>query len=244
MMHLLVDTDILLYKAATSAETEIDWGQEIWSLFTDLNDAKKSFVYQLDKIKEALKSDTATFCMTDHKGNFRKQIDPSYKSNRKGQRKPVGYVALCEWVRDTYDTITKPMLEADDCLGILATKPENIGKCIIVSDDKDLKTISGRLYRPMTDEHLTITEQEADRNFLMQCLTGDAVDGIPGLRGYGPKTAEKTLGSRPEWSLVERAYIKAGHTREHAIQQARLVRILRWSDWDADKGEVKLWEPR
>ena len=54
MMHLLVDTDILLYKAATSAETEIDWGQEIWSLFTDLNDAKKSFVYQLDKIKEAL----------------------------------------------------------------------------------------------------------------------------------------------------------------------------------------------
>ena len=94
MMHLLVDTDILLYKAATSAETEIDWGEDIWSCSTDLNEAKKAFIYQMDKIKEALKSDNATFCMSDYKGNFRKQIDPNYKSNRKGTRKPVGYVAL------------------------------------------------------------------------------------------------------------------------------------------------------
>ena len=78
--------------------------------------------------------------MTDHTGNFRKDVDPTYKSNRRGHKKAIGYVALCDWVRDTYKTITK-LPEADDCMGILATKPENIGKCIIVSDDKDMRTV-------------------------------------------------------------------------------------------------------
>ena len=243
MTHLLLDTDILLYKAASSAEQEVDWGDDVWSLFTDLNDAKKSFQYQVEQIYEATKSKEATFCMTDHSGNFRKEVDPSYKSNRKGSRKPVGYVALCNWVRDTYKTITKPMLEADDCMGILATKPENIGKCIIVSDDKDMRTVPSRIFRPMSGEFIDVTEQDADRFFLTQCLMGDPTDGITGLKGVGAKTAEKILGLRPHWSLVEQAYMKAGHSRDDAIQQARLVRILRWTDWDADKETVKLWKP-
>ena len=39
-MFLAVDGDILLYRAASAAETEIDWGDDFWSLYTDLNDAK------------------------------------------------------------------------------------------------------------------------------------------------------------------------------------------------------------
>jgi DNA polymerase-1 len=123
-------------------------------------------------------------------------------------------------------------LEADDVLGILATKPENKGKAIIVSDDKDMKSIPAKLYRPMSDERFDITEAEADKAFLMQCLCGDPTDGYSGLKGFGPKSSEKLLGSRPDWSLVENAFIKAGHTKEEALTQARLARILRWSDWD------------
>ena len=178
----------------------MDWGDDVWSLFTDLNDAKKSFQYQVEQIYEATKSKEATFCMTDHKGNFRKDVDPNYKSNRKGSRKPVGYVALCDWVRDTYKTITKPMLEADDCMGILATKPENIGKCIIVSDDKDMRTVPSRIYRPMSGEFIDVTEQDADRFFLTQCLMGDPTDGITGLKGVGAKTAAENIRVTP--SLV------------------------------------------
>ena len=32
-MFLAVDGDILLYRAASAAETEIDWGEDIWSLY-------------------------------------------------------------------------------------------------------------------------------------------------------------------------------------------------------------------
>ena len=243
MMKLLLDTDILIYKAIASTEVEIDWGDDIWSLFTDLNDAKRAFEKQVNFITEKLGSDDVLHCLTDPKDNFRKHIAPTYKSNRKGSRKPVGFVALRDWVEETFDTLMKPSLEADDVLGIVATKPDNMGKCIVVSDDKDFKTIPCKLYRPMADEKLDITQQQADTYFLTQTLTGDPVDGYSGCKGVGEKTAKKILGTRPVWDSVEQAYIKAGYTRDDALEQARLARILRWTDWDEKKGEPILWTP-
>ena len=58
-----------------------------------------------------------------------------------------------------------------------------------------------------------------------------------------PKKAEVILGPRPHWGAVEQAFIKAGLTKDDALTQARLARILRWSDWDAEKGEPILWKP-
>lgn len=243
MSFLIIDADILLYRAASAAEEEVDWGDDVWSLQTDLKDAKRGFQSQIDTITGKLGIKDYVCCLSDHASNFLRNIDPSYKSHRKGTRKPLGFRALGDWVETTYRTFRKPTLEADDCLGIIATMPKNAGKCVMVSDDKDLKTIYGSLYRPTADELLTITEQDADKFFLMQVLTGDPSDGYPGLKGYGPKTAEKLLGTRPHWGAVEQAYIKAGMTKEDAIQQARLARILRWSDWDEKKGEPILWKP-
>lgn len=244
MKFIAIDTDILAYKAATSAETEIEWEPDIWTLFMDMNDAKANFTKQVDDIKSALGVDNVVCCLTDSSNNFRKSIDPGYKAGRKGTRKPVGYKALLQWIRDTYTVVEKPTLEADDCLGIIATKPENIGKCIIASDDKDLMTIPGQLYRPTKQERMNISEADADGYFYMQALTGDSVDSIPGLPGVGPKKAEAILGSRPTWSAVEQAYIKAGLSRDEAIKQARLVRILRWEDWSEEKQEVIPWTPK
>jgi len=242
-MFSLIDADILLWKAAISAETEINWGGDVWTLYADVAEAKRAFEVQVKRIEDRLDIKEHVFCLSDPHANFRKVVDPTYKSNRRGTRKPVGFVALCDWVKANFKTFSKPTLEADDCLGILATMPSNVGKCIIVSDDKDLKTIKGKLYRPMSDELLTIDEAEADRNFLMQCLKGDSVDGIKGVPGIGEKKAATILGSRPSWGVVEQAYIKAGMTRDDAIRQARLVRILRWSEWHPEIESVRLWTP-
>ena len=241
-MLLAIDTDILAHKATTSAETEIDWGGDIWSLQMDMAEARRSFEYQIEQIKERLGSNEVLCCLSDHAGNFRKEIFPDYKSGRRKTRKPVGYVAFCDWVRETYSTASRPMLEADDVLGIIATMPENKGKVTVVSDDKDLKTVGpSRLYRPMADELLEISEADADRYFLTQVLTGDITDSYKGVPGIGPKKAEAILGPRPHWGAVEKAYIDAGMTRDDAITQARLARILRWTDWA--EGGPKLWTP-
>jgi len=240
---LLIDTDIVLFKAATTAEVEVDWGSDVFSLWSDLRDAKASFETQLTHIKDKTGQDDCIFCLSDPDSNFRKLVDPSYKSNRRKTRKPVGYKALVQWVKDTFPTFSKPSLEADDCMALLATKDGNQGKCIIVSDDKDMLSVPSELYRPTKDERLTVTEQEADKFVLMQTLIGDPVDGYKGVPGIGPKKAEALLGIRPAWSAVEQAFLKAGLTKQDAIIQARLARILRWSDWDDEKGEVKLWTP-
>ncbi|MGB2463357.1 MAG: hypothetical protein ACPICC_00485 [Candidatus Puniceispirillaceae bacterium] len=242
-MFLAIDGDILLYKAALSAEEEICWDGDIWTLFMDMAKAKEAFEVQMESIKNKLQVETSVVCLSDRHGNFRKLVDPSYKSNRRGTRKPVGYVALCDWVAETYTTMSKPLCEADDIMGILATMDANVGKCIIVSDDKDMKSISGKLYRPTMDEQLDITEQEAERHFFTQVLTGDTADGYKGVPGIGPKKAEAILGPRPHWRAVEKAFIDAGMTADDALTQARLARILRWQDWDKEKGEPILWKP-
>lgn len=237
----LIDADLYLYRAAAAAEEETDWGDDIWSLSTDLKEAKAIFENFLDETEARLKNNNFILCLTDGK-NFRKEIDPMYKSNRRKVRKPVGYRALVDWAKDRWQWWSEPFMEADDVMGILSTVPGS--KATVVSDDKDLKSIPGRLYRPMTDEILEITEDQANRWFYTQTLTGDPTDGFVGLKGCGPKTAEKILGSRPEWSLVERAYVKAGLTPADALHQARMARILRYSEWDTETATIKLWEPK
>ena len=129
-------------------------------------------------------------------------------------------------------------------MSIIQTAPHNEGKTIIVSTDKDMLTVPENLYNPGKDEFHDISEAAADEFFLTQCLAGDPVDSVKGLPGIGPVKAKAILGPRPSWGAVEKAYIKAGFTRDDAIRQARLVRILRHCDWDQKKGEtVRLWNP-
>ena len=53
-MFLAIDSDILMYKAASAAETEIDFGDDVWSLHTDLKEAKAAFEMQITKITDRL----------------------------------------------------------------------------------------------------------------------------------------------------------------------------------------------
>lgn len=238
---LLIDADLYLYRACAAAEEEVDWGDDLWSLQTDLKEAKAIFQRTLQEVCEAL--DTANFilCFSD-RDNFRKEVLPSYKGGRKKVRKPTGYKAAVQWARDTYLWHSEPMLEADDVMGILATAPNSKG--VIVSDDKDMLTLPAKLYRPQSGEHHDISVEDADRAFLTQSLTGDPTDGYTGVPRVGAVTAAKILGVRPAWSAVVAAYIKAGLTEADAIQQARCARILRFEDWDQETSTINLWEPK
>ena len=82
-----------------TSETEIDMGEHR----CDHGHAtgQDTFEAAVDGIKERLKTNDVLCCMSDHAGNFRKQVWPDYKSNRRKSRKPVGYVAFCDWVRET-----------------------------------------------------------------------------------------------------------------------------------------------
>ena len=59
-------------------------------------------------------------------------------------RKPTGYAALVKWVQDNYPSAMREHIEADDLMAIIQSNPDNAGKTIIVSDDKDLLSCPGK----------------------------------------------------------------------------------------------------
>jgi len=238
---LLIDGDLYLYRACAAAEEEINWGEDIWSLSTDLKVAKKIFQATLDACCEHLETGHFIVCLSD-RDNFRKDVDSQYKGGRKKVRKPIGYSEMIKWIKNTYIWFSEPLLEADDVMGIMASAPDS--NTIMVSDDKDMKSIPGRLYRPMSGELLTITRQQADFNFLTQALMGDVTDGYAGCPSIGKITAEKILTKDPSWNAVVGQYAKQKLNYDYALTQARLARILRFEDWDVEKNQIILWEPK
>ena len=239
---ILVDGDMTLYKAASATEVACDWGDDVWVLSANLQEAKDLIENTLNDLKDRFDSDKLTICLSDPTGaNFRIDINPEYKSHRKGTRKPLIYPKLREWLIEDYGAVWKPRLEGDDLLGLLATYPLMAGTPVIVSDDKDMLTLPVTVYR--LDELIHVDKESADRNWFSQTLTGDPTDGYKGCPGVGPVGAEKILGKEPTFKKVVAAFENKGCTYDDALMNARMARILRHGDWDEDKQSVKLWIP-
>lgn len=241
MAQLLIDGDLFLYKATSAAEFECNVEGDVWFLSTNLKQAKDIWLSMMDSVQRELGSDDLVIVLSGPV-DFRRSLCPSYKGNRKGKRKPLGYPALTEWLREHYEhVVSQDCLEADDYMGILATTPGAVER-IIISDDKDMKTIPGRLFRLGGLSNISV--EEADTNWYMQTLTGDQTDGYKGCPGIGEVKATAILRKAGDkWENVRQAFLKAGMSEEDAILQARLARILRHEDWDAQAKQPHLWVP-
>jgi 5'-3' exonuclease len=135
------------------------------------------------------------FMYTSNKGSFREKVYTGYKANRVGMRKPAHLMACKEWLLTNYfGECRAGELEADDLMAIYSTEATEKGvSSLVASIDKDLKQIPGYHFDFVKNKLIFVSEEEAHRNLYTQMLTGDATDGIPGIKGVGPKTAEKLL---------------------------------------------------
>lgn len=242
MRTLLLDGDILCYLNSFQHEiaTEVEPGY--WTWYCDFNKVQFSVEEALAYFMDTLEADDYIICLSDYEKSFRKELLPSYKEQRLRNKKPLTLKAVRQWLIDEKGAVIYPSLEGDDVMGILATSG-TISNPLIVSLDKDMKTIPCQLYRNHEEGVITITEEEADYWHLYQTLTGDTTDGYPGARGVGPVAAKKALSDSPSWNTVLSLYKKAGFDEEFALTQARMARILRASDWDEETQTVKLWTP-
>ena len=103
MTLLLIDGDIIAYKAAASAETPINWGDGLWSLHAFEPDVEARLEDQIHKLMEAPAQD-CIITLSD-KANFRKEVAPYYKANRKDVRKPMLLGWAREYLTSKYNTI-------------------------------------------------------------------------------------------------------------------------------------------
>ena len=75
-------------------------------------------------------------------------------------------------------------------------------KAIISSPDKDvLQQIRGKHYNYQKAEFVETNSHQAEKFLWKQVLMGDSTDGIPGIPGLGPKTADAIIDNMPKSKL-------------------------------------------
>lgn len=197
---LIVDGDIYAYQGAAGAEEATNWGEDNddgcrWTVTADEKVARRYVDTALEELMDTIGGTKMVVTLSDS-ANWRKDILPTYKSNRATTRKPVILPQVRQYVREKYAAFHRPKLEGDDLLGILSGLHElNPGEKVMVTLDKDMSTIPGLHYRPHKAVLgiFEVTPYEADMFHLRQGLAGDPTDGYTGCPGWGMKTAEEYL---------------------------------------------------
>ena len=244
MKQYLIDADIVAFKAAAATERPINWGDGLWTLHGYEHEAIDYVNLYLSSIVNTLGDGELRLFLTD-KDNWRKEILGTYKLGRGETRKPLLLPFLREWMIDCCDAAVWPTMEADDLLGIIATSEDD---CIIVSEDKDLRTIPALVYNPAKDTAPKLfTEFDAAYNHMFQTLVGDKTDNYDGCPTVGPVGAHKVLEKAKTiddlWPIVVKTFAKKNLSEAVALQQAQVARICHACDYDFIKRKVIPWTP-
>jgi 5'-3' exonuclease len=238
-MSLLIDADYIVYKCCAATESEIDFGEDVIVVTSRFSEAYEYVERELYSIASDLGCFDDSILFFSDSTNFRKSIDPNYKGHR-NRKKPCGYKRVINRLKEEYNVVVMPTLEADDAIGIYATKESGH---IICSPDKDMRQIPGQLY-DLSDGVIEITKEEGDRWHLIQTMAGDQTDGYAGVPSIGVKRADAILTDKgATWQAVLETFLEKGLTEEDALCNARLAKILQVEDYDFTNQTVRPWTP-
>ena len=212
---LLIDGDMVAHRCARSCEP------------TKAKPYLESLDEAIFRSNDLLYRIINTFASTEYRlfisgdRNFRKQLDPSYKANRASQPKathldPIRELLVREWQAEICDGY-----EADDGIGMAHNE-----LTIIVSNDKDFRTLEGEHFNPVKNEFEVVDEQMAAYNFYSLMLIGDPPDNIRGVDGVGAVGAKRILSNLDsiEMHNTVRGLYK---DEKRFLLNYRLFRILR-----------------
>jgi len=201
------------------------------------NSTIRAFTFLLCKI---LKKQKPTFLVAaiDSHLSFRKDLDPSYKSNR--TEKDELYVQQLDQIKQLLDALGIPSLEvdafeADDVLATLAEEAKKIEiPFVAVIQDKDFRQIlsSGKVgmyNKPRGMDWRFFSQKMAEESWGVrvnqmiewQCLVGDQVDSIRGCDKIGPGKATKLLN---RYDTIEGIYENLGELSESMRKNLEIFR--------------------
>lgn len=158
------------------------------------------------KILEQFKPQYLMYCFDRKEPSHRLKYYKEYKANR--EEMPEDLEAQMPYIHKATEYMGIPKIdlkgyEADDLIGSLACWAEkNKAQAVVVSSDKDFaQLVSARikLYDPMKEIYYDINGVQKkwgvrpDQIVDYLAIVGDASDNIPGVRGIGPKGAQKLL---------------------------------------------------
>lgn len=195
---LIIDSSFIPYVVCNPNKVKDEWGEPIKLDGKYVYDDSKTVedVYaHIDNIFMSIFINLNTnmylgFIDVGAKNNYRLQINPEYKANRKFKEKPKFNDEAKEYMIEHWGIITVTGLESDDVCNICKHHYPN---STLVSPDKDLYNIEGNCYNPTTNTYITNTLASERRFFATQMIVGDTADNVKGLKGKGDKFAKEFL---------------------------------------------------
>lgn len=184
-MTYLFDMDSIPYQVAYDAVSEED---AVERLHSKINTILSNIPFEegRDEIRMYF----------GNKGNFRYEIYPEYKAQRKKQDKPEYYDHVCKIIKSAYPTIEAEGVEVDDLIADDAAFYTAIGNDVtIIGIDKDFLTIPDVSIYNFNKKELSYNHYIDAIEFLCcQMISGDSADNIKGVPGKGLVFAKRGLG--------------------------------------------------
>lgn len=212
MTKILIDGDIIVYRAGFAAEKKLPEGLHVEPVVNAYSNVKRMV---RDILFQCNSTDYIIYLTASNdQTNFRKVAFPAYKENRAKTKRPEHYEAIRRYLSDYYNCVTVSGIEADDALSIAQygdidnNRGFIFGDTLIASIDKDLDIVPGYHYNFVKNKHYTMSVIEGLRLFYKQILTGDRVDNIPPIKkGWRKKEAFKKLDNAlTEWEMYSIIY--------------------------------------
>ena len=178
-----VDADSLIYRIALKTDLSLKKAKEYYDKALEDID----WVVTAKVTKVALKGD----------GNFRYDIAEDYKGSRSVKPIDEALVKRRKQLNEyaySLGHFKSDNCEADDVVSIWAQEALDAGETYVIAHiDKDIDMVEGWHYNFTKETLYSIDAKEGWYKMCIQMLTGDSTDNIQGLRGIGPKKAEKLL---------------------------------------------------
>lgn len=237
---LIVDIESYLYKSITAAKM-LHQDNIHKNIYYEAYDINKSILFLEDNLNRLMDKLQASNCelVIGDKNNFRKVINPDYKSNRPS--KPPIYEVILNVVNAKFKSISLQNLEADDTCRILYEDKSfhpNLEK-IIVSIDKDFFTVPCKFFRDLPNNGLIdIDIDTAQYNLYKQIITGDKDDHYEGIPGYGEVKAKKFLEFSRDEKDVIKLFEENGLTKEDYYKNKYMAQLISISQYNFNTGEV------
>lgn len=191
---VLIDVfNFTLIAAFTSLKAEEERREEVFSSILSS---------MIIKLKNQFPNATFYACWDSFGGTqFRKEIDPNYKSNRP-EKKAIDFKSVVG-TKPLYEfygvkNVILPETEADDVIYVLAKELRSkypTSYISVISRDHDMIQVvqakyANEIYDPIKKKTMDIPWYSIVE---YKSLVGDSSDNIPGVKGIGPKNAERII---------------------------------------------------
>jgi DNA polymerase I len=263
---MLVDGNNLLMRCIKAMEYSGLRSEEDWQ-----TGPLTAFVAALGRFTREHRPDSLVICWDHGPSERRVQMYPEYKAARgvrdpeAEERKETAFGMTKEFLRLTrIQQVSVKGFEADDVVAAYWANAYNDTQwdwteedlpwhVLIVSGDKDFFQLLDRgtkQLRPDGTGGYQLWDAKAveakygckpDQLPDYMALVGDPVDGVPGVRGIGPKKALKAL-QAADWDLAEVQVLKEANNFSMAILSLVLVN-LRMSNWHPQVPDVRPFNP-